>query len=115
MLDEHGNPQLPGLGTGCRPGSHRARPSPDAHPELGMVPARSSCWIGGLVLLVAVLVLYWLVPSWLPWTALVLAGWIAVVAFIQFGLGHRGRCLARRSLRWFLGPIGALLDPFDAG
>lgn len=114
MTDEHGTLLLPGPGTGCRPGSHDTRPSPDVNPELGRVPAKSSCWFGAVVLVVLLALLDWLLPDTArPWIALVLVLWFLVVLVVQLGLGHRGRCLARRTVRWYLGPIGALADPLD--
>ena len=104
---------LPSGGTGCHRG-HSPRPAPDVHPELGMVPARSACWLGAVVLVLAVLLLAWLLPdAALPWIAGVLLAWFLVVLLTQLALGHRRRCLLRRSVRWFLGPPGALIDPFD--
>jgi hypothetical protein len=113
MTDEHGSLLIPGSGTGCT-GGHPTRPAPDVNPVLGMVPARSSTWFGGIVLLLAVLLANWLLPdAALPWIALGLAAWFLAVVLIQLALGHRRSCLLRRSVRWFLGPVGALLDPFD--
>ena len=104
---------LPSGGTGCRRG-HAPRPAPDIHPELGMVPARSACWLGAAVLVLVVLLLNWLLPDEArPWIALVLVAWFLVVLLTQLALGHRRSCLLRRSVRWFLGPVGALIDPFD--
>lgn len=114
MTDEHGTLVMPGSGTGCVRG-HGPRPSPDVNPVLGMVPAKSSCWFGAVVLVLVVGLLVWLLPdAAVPWIAAALAAWFAVVVLVQLALGHRGSCLWRRSVRWFLGPIGALLDPFDS-
>lgn len=84
-----------------------------------MVPARSACWLGAVVLLLGVLLAHWMLTSWWHvqdaywWILVVLGAWYACVVLVQLALGHRRSCLWRRSLRWFLGPIGALIDPFD--
>ncbi len=112
MTDEHGTLLLPGPGTGCRAG-HAARPSPDVNPVLGMVPAKSATWFGAVVLILVVGLLWWLLPATRIWVLLGLLGWVVAVLSIQLALGHRGSCLLRRTVRWFFGPIGALVDPFD--
>jgi hypothetical protein len=54
---------------------------------------------------------------WLPgvrtWLLAVLGSWWVVTALVQLALGHRGVCALRRTQRWFFGPAGALVDPFD--
>jgi hypothetical protein len=97
-------------GTGCRDG-HRPRPSPVEDPELGLVPSRTATVLGGLVIALVCAALAWWVPAARPWIPLVLALWGALTLAVQAALGHRGRCLARRTVRWWLGPPGALLDP----
>lgn len=96
----------------CRDG-HPVRPSPGVHPVLGMVPAQSATWFGAIVLALVVGLLWWLLPAWHTAVLVVLAGWVLVVLLVQLALGHRGGCLVRRTVRWFLGPVGALVDPFD--
>ena len=99
-------------GTGCRDG-HTGRSGPGENPELGMVPSRTSVWIGAvLVALVAAGLWTWL-PGTRPWILAVLGLWWLLTLGVQAALGHRGRCLVRRTGRWMLGPAGALLDPFD--
>jgi|GEM_PF-6589487 hypothetical protein len=56
---------------------------------------------------------------WLPglfWAAVLLlvAGLLASAA-VQASLGHRGTCWAQRTIRWWLGPVGTLIDPFGLG
>jgi hypothetical protein len=67
--------------------------------------------LGGLVIALVCAALAWWVPASRPWIPLVLALWGALTLAVQAALGHRGRCLARRTVRWWLGPPGALLDP----
>ncbi len=97
-------------GTGCRDG-HRPRPSPVEDPELGLVPSRTATVLGGVLVALVCGALAWWAPGARPWLALALPLWAAAVLGVQAALGHRGRCLARRTLRWWLGPPGALLDP----
>ncbi len=102
----------PPLISGCRDG-HPDRLSPADHPELGLVPARSSAWLGAVVLGVLIAVAWWLLPSAHAVIVAVLGLWWVVVGVVQVALGHRGRCALRRTVRWYFGPVGALLDPFD--
>lgn len=57
----------------------------------------------------------WLLPAAIPWTLALLAAALLMSALIQAWLGHRGWCWLWRTLRWWLGPIGELVDPVDAG
>jgi hypothetical protein len=81
-----------------------------------MVPSLSNAILGA-AMMIAVLVVAWI---FLPagWTAalgvLALAG-LAVSGAVQAALGHRRRCWVERTLRWWLGPLGAFLDPVDLG
>jgi hypothetical protein len=75
------------------------------------VPSRTATVLGGLVIALVGAALAWWVPASRPWIPLVLALWGALTLAVQAALGHRGRCLARRTVRWWLGPPGALLDP----
>jgi hypothetical protein len=99
-------------GTGCRDGHHE-HPSPAEHPQLGLVPSRTSSWFGAVVLLVVIGLLWWLLPGARIWVLAVLGSWWILTGAVQLALGHRGRCALRRTQRWFFGPAGALLDPFD--
>ncbi|MEZ5115501.1 MAG: hypothetical protein R2737_04455 [Candidatus Nanopelagicales bacterium] len=102
-------------GTGCRHG-HAPTRSPVIHPRLGMVPSLSNAIVGLVVLVLAVGVTAWLLPPVVAAVLLVLAALaLAFSAAVQLALGHRGRCWAERTVRWWLGPIGTLLDPFDVG
>ncbi|MFZ9988501.1 MAG: hypothetical protein ACO3ID_07660 [Candidatus Nanopelagicales bacterium] len=98
----------------CRQGHHVGHPT--EHPRWGNVPSASATVIGALGSL-AVLALAWL---WLPrgffWAlvGLAIAG-LAVSALAQVALGHRGMCWAQRTIRWWLGPLGTLVDPLDVG
>lgn len=104
--------EAPPSPSGCRDG-HPDRRIPGFDPDLGMVPARTSAWFGA-VILVAVSVAGWI---WLPavrvWLVAVLGSWWVVTGLVQLALGHRGSCALRRTMRWFFGPAGALVDPFD--
>lgn len=71
--------------------------------------------MGALLILLALALLGWLLPAVLPWALLLVVLGLVVSAAIQAALGHRGRCWAQRTIRWWLGPAGALVDPFDAG
>lgn len=102
-------------GTGCRDG-HGPPHNPALHPRWGQVPSLSNALIGAGVLAVLLVLAWWLLPDTaaVVVTALALLG-LVVSAAIQAALGHRGRCWRARSWRWWLGPLGALLDPFDTG
>lgn len=99
-------------GTGCRHG-HAARPSPVENPELGLVPSRTSTWFGAVILVLLTALAWWLLPGLHAWILAVLGIWWLTTGLVQLGLGHRGVCALRRTMRWFFGPAGALLDPFD--
>jgi hypothetical protein len=94
---------------------HDAPPSPALHPELGMVPSRTSTWFGAVVLLVIAGAVAWFAPGLRTWELAVLGLWWLATLLVQLALGHRATCLVRRTGRWFFGPVGALLDPVDAG
>jgi len=92
---------------------HDEPPSPARHPDLGLVPSRTSTWFGAIVLGVIAGLLWWFAAGLRPWVIAVLGVWYTTTLLVQLGLGHRGTCLLRRTGRWFFGPAGALLDPFD--
>ena len=92
---------------------HAERPSPVEHPQLGMVPSRTSTWLGAAVLATVTGVAWWLLPPAHAWIVAVLGVWWVLTALTQLALGHRGGCWLRRTMRWYFGPAGALLDPFD--
>lgn len=94
---------------------HSQPNNPTWHPALGLVPAMSSVIFGGIILLTVLAIEAWLVPDWIVWTVAVALAGLAVSALAQFMLGHRGWCWLRRTLRWWLGPIGTLMDPFEMG
>ena len=95
---------------------HASDRNPTHHPRWGLVPALSSTVIGAL----AAAALLVVSALWLPVVVTVLlltvlgAG-LLVSATAQAFLGHRGRCWAERSIRWWLGPVGSVVDPFDVG
>ena len=85
------------------------------HVELGLVPARSATVIGAVIwALVVTAVAAWAPTSWLVGLLVMLALGVVGCLLVQLALGHRGRCLVRRTVRWSIGSVGALLDPFDA-
>ena len=102
-------------GTGCRHG-HAPSRNPTLHPRLGMVPSASNAVLGAVVVGVVLALAWWWFPGgWaLALTALAALG-LAVSAVAQLAMGHRGRCWAERTVRWWLGPAGAMVDPFDVG
>lgn len=75
----------------------------------------SSVIFGGIVLVIILALEIWLIPSLVPWTIAAIFTGLAISALAQFALGHRGLCWLRRTLRWWLGPVGSLLDPFGLG
>jgi hypothetical protein len=98
----------------CRAGHDQPR-NPTWNPELGLVPALSSVIVGGILVALAMAAAWWLFPPALPWLiGLVVVGLIFSAA-AQLLSGHRGTCLLRRTLRWWLGPIGSLVDPIEMG
>ncbi|MEI2717096.1 MAG: hypothetical protein V9E98_08890 [Candidatus Nanopelagicales bacterium] len=99
---------------GCRAG-HDQPNNPTWHPTLGMVPALTSVVFAAILVGVILAVELWLLPALIPWTLGLLAIGLLVSAIIQFLLGHRGWCWLWRSLRWWLGPIGTLVDPIEMG
>ena len=66
-----------------------------------------------MVLLVLAGALWWFAPGLRLWVVAALGMWWLVTLTVQLALGHRGACLVRRTGRWFFGPVGALVDPFD--
>lgn len=106
--------EAPGERHDC-PGDHGEARNPTLHPRLGMVPAMSSVIIGAVALgLVIGASSVWFSAA-LPYLfGLILLGLLASFA-VQLALGHRGRCLVNRTLRWWLGPIGSLIDPIEMG
>lgn len=89
--------------------------NPTWHPTLGLVPALTSV-IFALVLVVVILALEaWIAPVLLSWTVGLLLIALVASALVQALLGHRGMCWLWRTLRWWLGPIGALVDPVEMG
>lgn len=98
----------------CTSGHDQPR-NPTWHRTLGLVPAMSSVIFGGIVLLLLLALEIWLLPGLVPWTVAAIAAGLAFSATAQFALGHRGACWAQRTLRWWLGPIGSLLDPLGMG
>lgn len=98
----------------CRGGHNPGHP--EQHPRWGQVPSASSVVIGGLGL-AAVLVVIWIwFPHGLFWGLLALVGaGLVVSGAAQAFLGHRGPCWTQRTLRWWLGPVGTLVDPLDLG
>jgi hypothetical protein len=99
--------------TRCRGGHVSGHPA--HHPRWGQVPSASSAVIG-LIVAGAVLTVCWI---WLPGLVLplvlLLVAGLAASAAAQAFLGHRGACWGQRTIRWWLGPVGTLLDPFDLG
>jgi hypothetical protein len=102
----------PVAGSRCVSGHDQPR-SPARHPELGLVPSRTSTWFGAVIVGLLVGLVWWLADSLRPWIVAGLGGWWVVTLLVQVALGHRGACAVRRTGRWFFGPAGALLDPFD--
>jgi hypothetical protein len=104
--------EAPPSRSGCRDG-HPDRRIPGYDAELGMVPARTSAWFGAVILAAASGAIWIWLPGARPWLLAVLGSWWLVTALVQLALGHRGTCALRRTMRWFVGPAGALVDPFD--
>ena len=75
----------------------------------------SSVIFGGIALVIILALEAWLIPGLVPWTLLAISVGLALSALAQFALGHRGMCWLKRSLRWWLGPVGSLLDPIEMG
>jgi len=89
---------------------------PDDHPRWGYVPSASAVVIGILGLAGVMAVIWIWFPRGLFWglVALVIVG-LCVSAVVQAALGHRGMCWLQRTIRWWMGPVGAMVDPFDLG
>lgn len=79
------------------------------------MPALTSVVVGVIVVLGVFWLEGWLLPQAVPWTIALLAVGLAFSATTQLLLGHRGMCFVWRTLRWWLGPIGSLLDPIEMG
>ena len=107
-------PGTPSPSLGCRGGHDQPR-NPTHHPVWGLVPSRTSVVVGVIVILVVLLLENWLVDWLLLPTLLALGAALLVSLVIQYSRGHRGSCLAVRTVRWWLGPIGSLFDPIDMG
>ncbi len=99
---------------GCTAG-HDQPHNPTWHPRLGLVPSLTNVIFAVILIVVVIGLEAWLIPAAIPWTVGLLALALAVSALVQFLLGHRGTCWLWRTLRWWLGPVGAVIDPVDAG
>lgn len=101
-------------GTCNAPGHEGTNPA--RHPRWGLVPSASSTVLGSLIVLAILGVWWWVWPGVYPAvaTGVVLLGGL-FSGVIQFALGHRGVCWWQRTIRWWFGPVGTLLDPLDAG
>ncbi len=97
----------------CRGGHIPGHPA--QHPRWGQVPSASSVVIGmvGFAVILAICWI-WLPGLFWPLIALLVVGLI-VSAAVQALLGHRGACWAQRTVRWWLGPVGTLIDPLGIG
>jgi small-conductance mechanosensitive channel len=72
--------------------------------------------IVGIILLIAIFALeLWLLPGLVSWTIAVLLFALFLSAIVQLALGHRGKCWLWRTLRWWIGPVGTLVDPIEMG
>jgi len=98
----------------CTAGHDQPR-NPTHHPTLGLVPAASSVVFGGGLFVGLLLLEAWLLPGIIVWTLVVIVAALVVSTITQLMLGHRGWCWLWRSLRWWLGPVGSLIDPIEAG
>lgn len=101
-------------GKRCRGGHDQPR-NPAFHATLGLVPALSSVILGIVVVIALLGLAAWLLPSAVGWLLALLGIGLLFSAATQFWLGHRGACLVWRTLRWWLGPIGSLVDPIEMG
>lgn len=99
---------------GCVHG-HDQPNNPTWHPKWGLVPAATSVVIGALIIAIVLALEIWLLPQFIPWTVALIALGLLVSFVVQLWAGHRGQCLRIRTLRWWLGPIGSLFDPIEAG
>ena len=106
--------QILAPGRRCTAG-HDQPHNPTWHPTLGLVPALTSVIFAIILVGIVVAVEAWLVPALIPWTLALLAIGLVVSGIVQFVLGHRGACWLWRTLRWWLGPIGSLIDPIEMG
>lgn len=75
----------------------------------------SSVIFGGIILLIVLTLEAFLLPGLVVWTAAAIVAGLVLAALAQFARGHRGWCWLWRTLRWWLGPVGSLLDPFEMG
>lgn len=80
-----------------------------------MVPAMSSVIFGVVFVGLVAALLWWLLPWALSFLAAALVLGLGLSFGIQLWLGHRGACLRTRTLRWWLGPLGSIIDPLDLG
>lgn len=99
---------------GCTAG-HDQPHNPTWHPTLGLVPSLTNVIFAVILIVVVFALEVWLLPAALPWTIALLIMALIVSGLVQALLGHRGTCWLWRTLRWWLGPVGALVDPVDAG
>lgn len=104
----------PAVSAHCRSG-HDQPHNPTWHPTLGLVPALTSVVFAVLLIAGLLLLEVWLLPALVPWTLGLVAAGLVVSGIVQALLGHRGRCWLYRTLRWWLGPVGTLVDPIEAG
>lgn len=98
----------------CRAG-HDQPHNPTWHPTLGLVPALSSVIVALILIGIVLAVEWWLLPALIGWTVGLLLVGLLVSAVAQLLMGHRGWCWLWRTLRWWLGPIGTLVDPIEMG
>lgn len=97
------------------PRGHDQPHNPTWHPSLGLVPALSSVVLGALLIGALLWLEAWLLPPAVPWTIGLIVAGLVVSSVTQLLLGHRGTCWLWRSLRWWLGPVGNLVDPVEMG
>lgn len=100
--------------TRCRAG-HDQPNNPTWHETLGLVPALTSVIIGALLVAILYALEWWLLPALISWTTALLLAALVVSGIVQLLLGHRSWCLVWRTLRWWLGSIGTLIDPIEMG
>lgn len=98
----------------CRGGHIPGHPA--QHPRWGQVSSASAVVIGALGLALVLIALWLWFPLGIFWGLLgLLALGLVASACAQAFLGHRGACWTQRTIRWWLGPVGALVDPLDVG
>jgi hypothetical protein len=101
-------------GASCKSG-HDQPDNPTWHPTLGLVPAMTSVVFGAMLLVAIFALEIWLLPVLIGWTVALLAFGLFLSGIAQFALGHRSSCWLWRTLRWWIGPIGTLVDPIEMG